>query len=74
MLVLLTNNFTTTHQIIDVELQPSTKNNNKKVEAPETQNPTLAEFEVENSSFLSKMCKLIPAGSMTSNLPMIPIL
>ena len=51
-----------------------TAKNNNKVEAPETQNPTLAEFEVENSSFLSKMCKLIPAGSMTSNLPMIPIL
>ncbi|MGK7897529.1 MAG: hypothetical protein AB4372_28900 [Xenococcus sp. (in: cyanobacteria)] len=71
MLILLVNILASTNQNLDDEPQPSTAN---KVEAPEPQNSTLAEFEVENSSFLSKMCKLIPMGSMTSNLPMIPAL
>ncbi len=71
MLVLLTNNPAPTTQTINVEPQPSTTNKEKAIEA---QKPTLTDFEVENSSFLSKMCKLIPMGSMTSNLPMIPLL
>ena len=71
MLILLLNSLASTHQNIDGEPQPSTIN---QVEAPEAQNPTLAEFEVENSSLLSKICKLIPIGSMTSNLPAIPLL
>ncbi len=71
MLILLTNNPAAAHQNSEVEPQPFTTNT---VEAPEAQNPTLAEFEVENSSFLTKMCKLLPTWSMTSNLPMIPLL
>ncbi|MDJ0536012.1 MAG: hypothetical protein QNJ70_26575 [Xenococcaceae cyanobacterium MO_207.B15] len=70
MLILLTNN--PAPQASDVE--PLSSTINKKVEAEEVPNPTLAEFEVENSSLLNKICKLIPIGSMTSNLPMIPLL
>ncbi len=71
MLILLLNTLASAHQNLDSDPQPSTTN---QVEAPEAQNPTLAEFKVENTSLLSKMCKLIPIGSMTSNLPAIPLL
>ena len=71
MLILLLNTLASAHQNLDSDPQPSTTN---QVEAPEAQNPNLAEFKVENSSLLSKMCKLIPIGSMTSNLPAIPLL
>ncbi len=67
----LSNNLASAHQSSDVEPQPSTS---KTVEGREAQNPTLAEFEVENSSFFSQMCKLFPTWSMTSKLPMIPLL
>ncbi len=69
MLILLTNNPAPADQTRDVEPQPS---NTNTVEVPEAQHPTLAEFEVENSSIFCQMCKLIPTWSMTSNLPMIP--
>ncbi len=71
LILFLTNNLAPVHQSSDVEPQPSTLNT---VEALEAQNPTLAEFEVENSIFLSQMCKLFPTWSMTSILPVIPFL
>ena len=55
MLILLTNNLAPVDQKISVEEHTSTKNT---VQTQVTPNQTLDEFE--NSSFLSKMCKLIP--------------
>ena len=52
----LTNNLAPAHQSSNVEPQSSTS---KTVEAREAQTPTLAEFEVENSSCFSQMCKLL---------------
>ena len=69
MLILLTNNLAPVDQKISVEEHTSTKNT---VQTQVTPNQTLDEFE--NSSFLSKMCKLIPTWMMTRNLPMIPLL
>ncbi len=69
MLILLTNNLAPVTQKISAEEQSLTEN---KVEPQGTRNQTLD--ELENSSFLSKMCKLIPTWMMTSNLPMIPLL
>ena len=69
MLILLTNNLAPVDQKISVEDQTSTKNT---VQSQGTPNQTLD--ELENSSFLSKMCKLIPTWMMTRNLPMIPLL
>ena len=71
MLILLTNNPAPASQTSELKTQPSTTNT---VETLEPQNPTLAEFEVENTSFFSQICKLIPRWSITSNLPMIPLL
>ncbi len=65
MLILLINNPSPDYQTSSVEDKASTKDTVKK---------TLAEFEIENSSLLSKLCKLIPTWSMTGNLPMIPLL
>ena len=69
MLILLTNNLAPVEQKISVEDQTLTEN---KVQPQETSNQILD--ELENSSFLSKMCKLIPTWMMTRNLPMIPLL
>ncbi len=69
MLILLTNNLAPVTQKISAEEQSLTEN---KVQPQGTRNHTLD--ELENSSFLSKMCKLIPTWMMTSNLPMIPLL
>ena len=69
MLILLTNNLAHVEPNISVEDQTSTKNT---VQPQGTPNQTLD--ELENSSFLSQMCKLIPTWMMTSNLPMIPLL
>ncbi len=69
MLILLTNNHTPVTQKISAEGQSLTEN---KVQPQGTRNQTLD--ELENSSFLSKMCKLIPTWMMNSNLPMIPLL
>ena len=69
MLILLTNNLAPIAQKISAEDQTLTEN---KVQPLQTSNQTLD--ELENSSFLSKMCKLIPTWMMTSNLPMIPLL
>ena len=69
MLILLTNNLAPVTQKMSAEEQSLTEN---KVEPQGTRNQTLD--ELENSSFLSKMCKLIPTWMMTSNLPMIPLL
>ncbi len=69
MLILLTNNLAPVEQKISVEDQTLTEN---KVQPQETSNQILD--ELENSSFLSKMCQLIPTWMMTRNLPMIPLL
>ena len=69
MLILLTNNLAPVDRKISAEDQTSTKNT---VQSQKTPNQTLD--ELENSSFLSKMCKLIPTWMMTRNLPMIPLL
>ena len=69
MLILLTNNLAPVTQKISAEEQSLTEN---KVQPQRASNQTLD--ELENSSFLSKMCKLIPTWMMNSNLPMIPLL
>ncbi len=69
MLILLTNNLAPVEQKISVEDQTLTEN---KVQPLQTSNQILD--ELENSSFLSKMCQLIPTWMMTRNLPMIPLL
>ncbi len=69
MLILLTNNLAPVTQKMSAEEQSLTEN---QVQPQGTRNHTLD--ELENSSFLSKMCKLIPTWMMTSNLPMIPLL
>ncbi|MGB5637304.1 MAG: hypothetical protein WBM44_24980 [Waterburya sp.] len=63
MLILLTTDLTTI-QDSGVENKDSTKNTVQ----------TLSDFEVENSKLLCKICKIIPAWSMSGNLPMIPLL
>ena len=69
MLILLTNNLAPVTQKMSAEEQSLTEN---QVQPQGTRNHTLD--ELENSSFLSKMCKLIPTWMMSSNLPMIPLL
>ncbi len=69
MLILLTNNPAPVARKISAEDRTLTEN---KVQPQGTSNQILD--ELENSSFLSKMCKLIPTWMMTSNLPMIPLL
>ena len=69
MLILLTNNLAPVDQKTSVEDQTSTKNT---VQSQRTPDQTLD--KLENSSFLSKMCQLIPTWMKTSNLPMIPLL
>jgi len=69
MLILLTNNLAPVDRKISVEDRTLTEN---KVQPQGTSNQTLD--ELENSSFLSKMCQLIPTWMMTRNLPMIPLL
>ena len=48
------------------------KNSVEDKNSTSVQKVTLEKSESKNTSLISKICILIPAFSMTSNLPMIP--